>query len=183
MGLKKKKVHDFHTHLKTDSEQLTRKVFNTEIFHHQPPKPKDSSRYHLERCSCLQAKPIHAQVNSSLQSAKDLLDLLCCLVESFLTQCQGILLTILLKSFYYITTFQEDVNCNREINRANLFCIIKVLKWWRCEIPISLFFYLFIIVQRIIEANWSLLHFSTIDVDFSWNGMKHCLWREITFTN
>lgn len=27
-------------------------------------------------------------------------------------------------------------------------------------------------MQRTIEANWSLFHFSAIDVDFSWNEMK-----------
>lgn len=46
----------------------------------------------------------------------DLLDALCCLIESFLTHFQGILFTsILLKSFNHITTFQEDVDCNRGI--------------------------------------------------------------------
>lgn len=106
---------------------------------------------------------------------KDLLDPLCCLVESFLTQLQGILFTsILLKSFSHTISFQEDVDSNREINRANLFCIIKVLKWWRCEIPVSLFS-CSSLCRRIIEANWSLFHFSAIDVGFSWSGMKHII--------
>ena len=48
---------------------------------------------------CLPAKPIQAQSNPSLQFVKDLLDPLCCLVESFLTQFQGILFTSFLFSF------------------------------------------------------------------------------------
>lgn len=84
---------------------------------------------------------------------------------------------ILLKVFYHITTFQEDMNCNREINRANLFYIVKVLKWWRYEIPIFLFLPVHHCAERLLRLIEARFIFLLLNVGFSWSGMKHIIYE------
>lgn len=148
------------------------RFFNTEIFHQQLPKAKDSSR-HWEICSCFQAKPIQAQISrrspwSSLLPSWKFLDSL----PRNLFHLHFIKI-----HFYHITTFQEDMQCHREINRANLFCIIKVLKWWRYEIPISFLFPVHHRVEgllRLIEACYIflLLMWILAEVECNISSMK-----------